>query len=647
MDHRFPRRLLGVAIAGLLSVSPFAAAPALSSAHQSHNHNSATLPQVPSRPDNQLTAAVVLSPVDRRIQLQNDAHDDVLRKSNEYDAIREGLAHSSAGMQAVTVGDRVKAQRELETSVRILSKLPEAATPDDLRLQLSEQTALLKAALAGAPPAQVADGQTNEQEEENEADTEAAPDLVVSGEGPNLAPTGGEIVSLPDLDLSDFDVPIELNEHVKAYILYYQTRKWGGMSRALERSGRYLPMMRQIFRDQGLPQDLVNLAYVESAFNYRAYSKAKASGLWQFIKATGNRYGMRVNYWLDERRDPEKATKGAAAYLKELYEMFHSWPLALAAYNAGEQRIQRAIDTQGTTDFWSLRLPKETQLFVPAFMAATIIAKNPARYGFAPPVEMPWEVERATVPGAVELHSVARVVGVSPDLLHDLNPALTRGITPVQASDYEILLPPSTKEILIANLHQLPRYSYREPVGVTGKRPQAGRGKANKGRMVASARSGGSTARTATVTKVASSPRATGYVVKRGDTLWKIARAYGVRPEELRQWNDLKPQAKLKPGLRLQVVAQATKNYRENGRGAPASVVTPVLYRVRKGDTLWEIAKVHDVTPDELRRWNDLGHKATLWVGQELKIRVSQDRKSTRLNSSHHSISYAVFCLKK
>lgn len=459
MDHRFPRRLLGVAIAVSVSVSPFAVTPALPSAHPAHNNRLAEPLQPPILSDNQLTAAVVLSPVDRRIQPQSDILDGALRKTGEYEAtLREGLAHSSVGMQALTAGDRVRAQQELETSLRILSKLPEVATPDDLRLQLIEETALLKAALAGASPAQVADGQVAE-EEENEADTEATPDLVVSGEEPSLAPVAGEIVSLSDLDLSDFDVPIELNEQVKTYIEYYQTRKWGVMSRAFERSGRYLPMMRSIFRDQGLPLDLVNLAYVESAFISRAYSRAKASGIWQFIKPTGNRYGMRVNYWLDERRDPEKATRAAAAYLKDLYEMFHSWPLALAAYNAGEQRVQRAIEQQGTTDFWSLRLPKETKLYVPAFMAVTIIAKDPDRYGFIGPVEKPWEIERVTVPGAIELRSVARTVGVSPDVIRDLNPALMRGITPVGVSEYEILLPPDTKEILLANLDQLPRYS--------------------------------------------------------------------------------------------------------------------------------------------------------------------------------------------
>ena len=665
MDHRFSGRLLGVAVAISVSVSPFASTPASASDHQARSQSVAMVPPPLGLADHQLTAAVVLPSGTPRIQPQIDVGEPLtgtFRTPDEHqETVRNGLAHASTGMQALTAGDRVKAQEELGTATTILSKLPEVATPDSLRLQLIEETALLKAALAGTPPGQEVDGVTNEQEED-EADTEAAPDLVVSGDEPSLALPGSETVSIPVLDLSDFDVPIELNEQVKAFILYYQTRKWGVMSRALERSGRYLPMMRQIFRDQGLPQDLVNLAYVESAFNYRAYSRAKASGLWQFIKPTGNRYGMKVNYWLDERRDPEKATKGAAAYLRDLYGMFHSWPLALAAYNAGEQRVLRAIETQGTTDFWSLRLPKETELFVPAFMAATIIAKDPGRYGFAAPVEESWEVERVTVPGAIELRSVARVVGVSSDLIRNLNPALMRGVTPVTSARHEIYLPPGSKDILLANLDQLPRYSHREPVRAAEKRHQVRRretlasialrhqttaaGLASLNGMkvgdrlkvgtwlqlppatpahekVIAGAGAGSGSRAATVKKTEPASRSDVYVVKHGDTLWKIARIYGVRPENLRQWNDLKPQAKLKPGLTLQVAVRAAKDHREIGRSAPVPA-TPVRYRVRRGDTLWEIARIHDVTPDELRRWNDLGRKTTLWVGQELKIRVSE-----------------------
>ncbi|MDE2320433.1 MAG: LysM peptidoglycan-binding domain-containing protein [candidate division NC10 bacterium] len=568
-------------------------------------------------------------------------------------------------MQALTAGDRVKAQEELEISKGILSKISGVATSDGLRLQLIEETALLKAALSAASPGQDADSVVDEQEEEREADTEAAPDLVVPEEAPRLSSPGGEIVSMPELDVSNFDVPIVLNEQVKAYIEYYQTRKWGVMNRAFERAGRYLPMMRRIFRNQGLPLELINLPYIESSFNYRAYSRAKASGIWQFIKPTGNRYGMRVNHWLDERRDPEKATLGAAAYLKELYGMFHSWPLALAAYNAGEQRIQRAIEQQGTTDFWSLRLPRETQLFVPAFMAITIIAKDPNRYGFDAPVEEPWELERVTVPGAIELRSVARAVGVSPDAIRNLNPAIMRGVTPAATAGHEIYLPRGTKETLLANLDKLPRSPSRLAVQVAGrwhrvKRKETLGSIASQYRMTAAGlaslngvkvgdrlkvgallrlppvqrsseramtlahatRSRTVAPRVSEVTPPASS---TVHIVKPGDTLFGIAKAYAVTPEELRRWNntDLKGQAKIRPGQSLQVGAQAAKNNRKVS--IAGTLTTPAMYyQVKRGDTLWGIARIHDVTPDQLYRWNALGRQTKLQVGQKLMIHLSE-----------------------
>jgi membrane-bound lytic murein transglycosylase D len=255
-------------------------------------------------------------------------------------------------------------------------------------------------------------------------------------------------------------------------------------------------------------------------------------------------------------------------------------------------------------------------------------------------------------------------VGVSSDLIRDLNPALMRGVTPIHASEHEILLPPGAKEILLANLHQLPRYSYREPVGTAAKWHRVRKGEtwgsissrhrtvpaelagfnglkvsdrlkvgallrlssatpASEG-IVASVRGTGSRGRPVAVKKAGSSSRSAAYIVKRGDTLSKIARIYGVTPEDLRQWNDLKRQTKLQPGRALQVVAQAAKSNRDVGHGEVPASITPVRYRVRRGDTLWEIARVHDVTPDELRRWNDLRHKAPLLVGQELRIRVSE-----------------------
>jgi membrane-bound lytic murein transglycosylase D len=569
-------------------------------------------------------------------------------------AIQKALAHTSSGRRAVEAGDRTRGQQELEAAIRILSKLPEAVRLGGRRLQLIEEMAALKAGLSADSGG---DDRNLPSESEEEADTEASPDLVNPQEEP--APESPDIKadSVADLDLSQFDVPVDLNEKVKAYIVFFQTKKRKVISEALDRSGRYLPMMREIFREHGLPLDLVNLAYIESGFKYRAFSRARAAGIWQFIKSTGRRYKLEINDWVDERRDPEKATRAAATYLKFLNEIFDDWRLSLASYNAGEQRVLRAIDRQGTKDYWSLRLPKETQLFVPAFMAMTIIAKDPERYGFDPPVERAWEVEQVRVPGAIDLQHIARAVNTTHEEMHELNPALRRGVTPLNRAEYEVNLPSGTKDLLLAQVNQLPRTYRPRPKVVRVARNQAtdryrvkpgdtlGKiawrhrttptvlARLNGMRMSETLRSGvvlklphrrGSTELAvapapaknsrvvaAVASKSAATVRSLFHVVRRGDTLWGIAKAYAVTPDELRRWNDLRPRDSIQPGQSLRVAVHASNSAR-------------IRYQVKRGDTLWDIARSHDVTPEDLRRWNDLTHRATLKVGQKLTIHLDR-----------------------
>ncbi len=590
-------------------------------------------------------------------QPKNDSG-ELTTQDEQEQMIREGLAHSSEGLQAIGVGDRARAEGELEASLQLLSKIPESATLGGLGLRLVEEMAALKAALSTVP----GEEESAADEAEDEGGTEETPGLVDPEEAPQIEhpEIGPAPASEPDLGV--FDVPIVMNDEVKAYLEFFQTRKWEVINRGFQRAGRYLPMMREIFKEQGLPLDLINLAHIESAFNYRAYSRARAAGIWQFIKGTAVRYGMKVGYWLDERRDPEKATRAAAAYLKDLYAMFNSWPLALAAYNAGEQRVQRAINRQGTTDFWALKLPKETQLFVPAFMAITIISKNPERYGFSQPVEEAWELERVMVPGAVELRAIAGSIGADPELIRDLNPALLRGVTPVNKTKQEINLSPGTRELLMAEIHRLPRYRARA-VSVSVHRYRVRRGDtlgkiASRHRTTPRvlARLNGmsihDTLRAGTVlrlpqrtgaTKVAAVParapsarssraspaaaairsaRSLVHVVRRGDTLWGIAKAYAITPDDLRRWNDLEHRENIHPGQSLRVTGRSATT----GRPAPrksAQTSRPVRYRVKRGDTLWNIAETHGVTVADLQRWNDLGHRATLLPGQVIRIGAS------------------------
>ncbi len=184
----------------------------------------------------------------------------------------------------------------------------------------------------------------------------------------------------------NFDVPIQLNKQVKAYLVYFSTKRKGVIQRQLDRSTRYLPMIKRIFREYGLPDDLAYLAMVESGFNPKACSPAGAKGMWQFIKGTGRRYGLVINRHVDERFDPEKSTRAAAHYLRDLYEQFGSWYLAAASYNCGERRVERELRKSSYRNFWQLSanhcLPNETKNYVPQMIAATIIAKNPRRYGF-------------------------------------------------------------------------------------------------------------------------------------------------------------------------------------------------------------------------------------------------------------------------
>lgn len=485
---------------------------------------------------------------------------------------------------------------------------------------------------------------TPSEEMEEEVPEEEAPALVNPEDVQVLEKEAGESSAVADPEAQVYDVPITLNEKVKAYIHLFQTSRWGVIARAFERAGRYLPMIREIFAEKGLPQDLINLAYIESAFNPLAYSKAKALGIWQFIEPTGRRYGLKSSYWLDERRDPEKSTRAAADYLSYLYGLFQSWPLALAAYNAGEQRIQEAIERQGTTDFWALKLPKETELFVPAFMAMTIIAKNPERYGFTPPQEQPWVFDRVKLKGPVDLRLIAKLINIPLETIRKLNPELLRWITPSSMPYYEVKLPPGTKEELLQALAQVPQAHqaslsrhrirkgetlakvasrYRIPVRVLaelngikpGQRLQAGTFLHLPAPTTVASRDMAEPSSSSIGKRVAR------HRVRKGDTLWRIARTYDVSVKDLKRWNQLDGKNRIHPGQVLLVsTSLASSKALKPQKLTKAGKGRKITYIVKRGDALWRIARAYDVSVRDLLEWNDLTLKDQIRPGQRLYL---------------------------
>lgn len=253
------------------------------------------------------------------------------------------------------------------------------------------------------------------------------------------------------------DLPVVLNETVERYIRVYQTVRRGEFYEGMARMGRYQSYIQKVLKEKGLPQDLIYVGLIESAFNPHVLSRARALGIWQFIPGTGRIYRLRQDFWIDERKDFEKSTEAAANYLQELHRRFGDWSLALAGYNAGAGRVEWAIRRKKSRDYWQLRLPRETKLYVPAIYAATIIAKNAEAYGFKDlKPEAPFEYEKASVPDATDLKIIADCAEVDPELIRQMNPELLRWCTPPQVN-YEVRVPVGTKAKFQEKFAQIPK----------------------------------------------------------------------------------------------------------------------------------------------------------------------------------------------
>jgi membrane-bound lytic murein transglycosylase D len=403
------------------------------------------------------------------------------------------------------------------------------------------------------------------------------------------------------------EIPTEINPLVNKWVDYFQGRGRPHMERYLARSSRYMKLMKKILRQNGLPEDLVYIALIESGFTYKATSRAAAVGYWQFIKGTGKRYGLEINSLIDERRDPVMSTQAAAEYFKGLYSVFGSWYLAMASYNVGENRVKREVMNHYTRDFWELaakrRFPKETINYIPKFIAAKLIGNNPEKYGFVNiEYQNPIEFEHVKLEKPVNLRIMAEKMGIDYDDLKDLNPKFKGEIAPMKSAGLEL----------------------RVPLG-----------------QIQAALAAAPTASVERVEYVADAGETQVYKIKSGDSLYTVARKYKTTVAWLRDMNDLKKGRKLRIGQRIAVpdrssrktvvkaVAKVEPKIEKKEDVEQASTVAEVVtnkgvfYIVQPGDTLSAIADDYNSNVEELRRMNKMTRGSMLRAG--MKLRVPKD----------------------
>ncbi len=375
-------------------------------------------------------------------------------------------------------------------------------------------------------------------------------------------------------------IPTELNANVDKWISYFQGRGRPHMERYLLRSTRYEPLMKKVLRDNKLPEDLFYIALIESGFSSDAFSHASAVGYWQFIRGTGKRYKLKINQLIDERRDPVLSTQAAAEYFKDLYGLFNSWYLAMAAYNVGEGRVIKATRKYKTQDFWQLSknkraLPRETDDYIPKFIAAKLIAKNPDKYGFEGIDYMsPIEFDHINVNQPVNLRLMAEKMSINYEDFKALNPKFKGEIAPLDSENIlGLRIPPGSYEIAT----NAAKESFTDQVEF-----------------------------------IADQDEIQPYKVRRGDTFSTIARRYRTTVAYLRDLNDFARKKKLRVGQKILVPDRT-----------PLTVKRPELvanhfYIVQPGDTLATIADRYKVTVSDLKKANQFSRRKKLKSGSKI-----------------------------
>jgi membrane-bound lytic murein transglycosylase D len=462
---------------------------------------------------------------------------------------------------------------------------------------------------------------------------------------------------IKDSNLPEYVIPLTMNKKVKRHLNYFLKNKRGRktMQIWLKRGSKYKDIIQNILKEEGLPQELYYLAMIESGFNLRARSWAKAVGPWQFMKATGKAYGLKATYWADDRKDIEKSTRAAARHLRDLNNRFGDWYLALAGYNCNPAKIARQVRRQKTKDYFKLeRIPRETKGYVPQFIAAMMIGENPEKYGFNPEISNPIQYDRIYLKDVVDLHHIAKASKVSFSKIKELNPAINKWVTPSDRDSMYVNVPLGFGEVVKNYVDSLPKsekqkfFRYKIKSGdalslIAQKyrvrmkdirklnKMSSNNIRAGKYLIIPVPADKKYLAKISIKEKRVKKKRKKQIVgynriihkVKHGHTLGHIAEKYFTHAKKIRKWNGLRFRQHIRVGQNLVL-------YIKKGRKPLSEFPVERLnhskyeyHKIRSGDTLWEIAQKYNLNIKELKKINNL-HNSTLRAGKHLIIRIKK-----------------------